>query len=155
MFIVLFFIFLLACFAAGATGSLFPPGEWYKTLRKPSWTPSDWMFPVFWTVIYFCISFAAALVATSPNGGLGLAFWALQIAVNTLWTPVFFGLHRIKLGFYILSLLWLSVAATTVSFFTINLLAGWLLVPYIVWVSIAGFLNFTVWRLNQEAIAAT
>jgi benzodiazapine receptor len=151
--ILLFFIFLAACFAAGATGGLFPSGEWYKGLNKPSWTPPDWMFPVAWTTLYLCMSYSAALVASAPDGGMGLAFWALQIALNTLWTPVFFGLRRIKLGFYILIALWIAVAATMVSFFAVNLLAGILFVPYLIWVTVAGALNFAVWRLNPEEAA--
>ena len=150
MFIGLFCIFLAACFAAGATGGLFPTGDWYQSLDKPSWTPPDWVFPLAWTTLYLLISYSAALVASSPHGGIGLAFWALQIALNTLWTPVFFGLRRIKLGFYILLCLWLSVAATMVSFFFVSMLAGCLLIPYIVWVTIAGALNFAVWLLNPE-----
>ena len=150
---LLFFIFLAACFAAGATGALFPTGEWYKRLNKPNWTPPDWLFPVAWTTLYLCMSYAAALVAQDSNGGIGLAFWALQITINTLWTPVFFGLRQIKLGFYILAGLWIAVAATTVSFFLVNPLAGWLFVPYLLWVSIAGALNFAVWRLNPEESA--
>ena len=150
MFIGLFCIFLAACFAAGATGGLFPTGDWYKALNKPSWTPPNWVFPLAWTTLYLCMSYSAAIVASSPNGGIGLAFWALQIALNTLWTPVFFGLRRIKLGFYVLLGLWLSVVATMVCFFVVDILAGCLLIPYVVWVSIAGALNFAVWRLNPE-----
>ena len=150
MFTGLFCIFLAACFAAGATGGLFPTGDWYKALNKPSWTPPNWVFPLAWTTLYLFMSYSAAIVASSPNGGIGLAFWALQIALNTLWTPVFFGLRRIKLGFYVLLGLWLSVVATMVSFFVVDILAGCLLIPYVVWVSIAGALNFAVWRLNPE-----
>ena len=151
--ILLFFIFLAACFAAGATGALFPPGEWYKGLKKPSWTPPDWIFPVVWTILYLCMSYSAGLVAQEPDGGIGLAFWALQIAINTLWTPVFFGLRRIKLGFYVISVLWIAVAATMISFFMTNPLAGWLFVPYLLWVSVAGALNLAVWQLNPKEAA--
>ena len=148
-----FLIFLTACFAAGSSGALFPTGKWYKGLNKPSWTPPDWIFPVAWTTLYLCMSFSAALVAQDPDGGIGLAFWALQIAINTLWTPVFFGLRRIKLGFYILAGLWIAVAATMVSFFVVNPLAGWLFVPYFIWVSVAGALNLAIWRLNPKEAA--
>ena len=99
------------------------------------------------------MSYSAALVAKGSDGGIGLAFWALQLAINTLWTPVFFGLRRIKLGFFILVGLWLSVAATMISFFVVSPLAGWLFVPYLLWVSVAGALNFAVWRLNPKAAA--
>ena len=150
---LLFFIFLAACFVAGATGALFPTGEWYKDLNKPSWTPPDWIFPVAWTTLYLCMSYSAALVAKEPDGSIGLAFWALQLAINTLWTPVFFGLRRIKLGFFVLLGLWIAVAATTISFFVISPLAGWLFVPYLLWVSVAGALNFAVWMLNPKKAA--
>ena len=150
---LLFFIFLAACFVAGSTGALFPTGEWYKDLNKPSWTPPDWIFPVAWTTLYLCMSYSAALVAKGSDGGIGLAFWALQLAINTLWTPVFFGLRRIKLGFFILAGLWISVAATMISFFVISPLAGWLFVPYLLWVSVAGALNFAVWMLNPKKAA--
>ena len=77
-----------------------------------------------------------------------LAFWALQIALNTLWTPVFFGLKRMKAGMAVMVCLWLSVAATTLAFLSVDVIAGLMFLPYLVWVSIAGTLNFTVIRLN-------
>lgn len=151
MFTILFLIFLAACFAAGATGALFPPGPWYDRLHKPRWTPPNWLFPVAWTTLYLAMSYAAALVALSENNGLGLALWGLQIALNTLWTPVFFGLRRLKQGLYVLVTLWVSVAATMVVFFNVAPLAGWLFMPYLAWVSVAGALNYAVWKLNPDA----
>lgn len=149
----LFLTFLAACLAAGATGALFNPGDWYNSLKKPSWTPPNWLFPVAWTTLYLCMSVAASRVAGLAGSvaevGPALAFWALQIALNTLWTPVFFGLRRMGAGLVILILLWLSVAATLVSFWRIDLIAGLLILPYIIWVSVAGALNFSVWRLNR------
>ncbi|WP_292290764.1 TspO/MBR family protein [Marivita sp.] len=150
MFWVLFCIFLAACFAAGSTGGLFPPGPWYRNLNKPSWTPPNWVFPVTWTTLYLCMSAAGARVALMPDNGLAMAFWALQIALNGLWTPVFFGLKRIKLGMVVLSGLWLSVAATIWALLQVDLIAGLLFVPYLIWVTIAGALNGSVWRLNPE-----
>ena len=96
MFWILFLIFLLACFSAGATGGLFPPGSWYSSLRKPSWTPPNWGFPVAWTSLYICMSFAGARAALTPDNSLAMALWSLQIALNTLWSPVFFGLKNLK-----------------------------------------------------------
>ena len=151
MFTILFLIFLAACFAAGATGALFPPGPWYDRLHKPRWTPPNWLFPVAWTTLYLAMSYAAALVALSENNGLGLALWGLQIALNTLWTPVFFGLRRLKQGLYVLVALWVSVAATMVVFFNVAPLAGWLFMPYLAWVSVAGARNYAVWKLNPDA----
>ena len=145
---ILFFIFLAACFAAGATGGLFPPGPWYRALNKPSWTPPDWLFPVAWTTLYLCMAAAAARVAMIPGAGLAMALWALQIALNTLWTPVFFGLQKIRLGMGVLVLLWLAVAACMIALFQLDWIAGLLLLPYLVWVSTAAALNFSVMRLN-------
>ena len=93
---ICFIVFLAACFAAGATGGLFPPGQWYEGLRKPAWTPPNWVFPAAWTTLYLCIAAAGARAAVQPDNALAMAFWALQIALNTLWTPVFFGLRRLR-----------------------------------------------------------
>ena len=150
MFWLLFGIFLLACFAAGATGGLFPPGPWYRNLNKPSWTPPDWLFPVAWTVLYLCMAAAGARAALSPDNAVAMALWSLQIALNGLWTPVFFGFKRIKLGMIVLSALWVSVAATIVALLQVDLIAGLLFVPYLVWVTVAGALNLSVWRLNPD-----
>jgi tryptophan-rich sensory protein len=150
MIYVVFAIFLGACFAAGSTGGLFPPGEWYKRLEKPWWTPPNWLFPVAWTILYLCMAAAGARVAMSPGNGLAMALWALQIALNGLWTPVFFGLRRMRLGLQVLSALWLSVAATLVALWQVDTVAGLLFVPYLVWVSVAGALNLSVLRLNRE-----
>lgn len=147
-----FLIFLLACFPAAATGAMFSPGDWYRGLTKPVWTPPDWLFPVAWTTLYLCMALAAERVArlSGSNSGVGIAlgFWALQIGLNTLWTPVFFGLRRMRAGLVVLVLLWLAVAATLVAFWRIDWVAGLLFLPYLAWVSVAGALNYTVLRLN-------
>jgi tryptophan-rich sensory protein len=146
----LFAIFLAACFAAGSTGALFEPGEWYKRLSKPTWTPPNWAFPVAWSTLYLCIAAAAARVAPLEGSQYAMAFFALQIALNTLWTPVFFGLKRMGAGMAVLVALWIAVAATLGTFWTLDWIAGLLFVPYLLWVTIAGALNYSVWRLNPE-----
>jgi len=151
MIYLLFAIFLVACGAAGATGSMFPPGHWYDQLKKPFWTPPNWLFPVAWTILYLCMSAAAARVAMLPGSGIALALWALQIALNTLWTPVFFGLQRIREGMGVLVMLWLSVAACTVALSQLDWISGLLFVPYLIWVSVAAALNYSVLRLNPCA----
>ena len=155
---------------------MFNPGAWYDSLQKPSWTPRNWVFPVVWTILYLCIAYAAMRVAgvavtadatggaaaagTTPlpgsavlagNVGGLVGSGALQIAFNTLWTPVFFGLHRIRAAMVVMVGLWLSVAATTWSFFGVDLIAGLLFLPDLLWVTIAGALNFSVMRLNPNA----
>ena len=146
----LFLTFLAACGAAAATGAMFQPGDWYDGLAKPRWTPPGWLFPLVWTSLYLCMALAAMRVAGIAGSGQALAFWGLQIALNTLWTPVFFGLHRMRAALGVMVGLWLAVAATTVSFAALDAVAGLLFAPYLVWVSIAGALNFTVWRMNPK-----
>lgn len=150
----LFAIFLAACFAAGSTGALFEPGAWYRSLAKPRWTPPNWLFPLAWTTLYLSMSVAAARVAPLEGSQYAMAFFALQIALNTLWTPVFFGLKRMGAGMIVLVALWLAVAATLVSFWSLDMIAGLLLVPYLAWVTVAGALNFSVWRMNPATAGA-
>lgn len=150
----LFLIFLGACAAAGATGSMFPPGPWYRALAKPSWTPPDWVFPVAWSYLYLALAFAGARVALLEASAYTMAFWALQIALNTLWTPVFFGLQKLKAGMVILVLLWLSVAGLLVSLWSLDSLAFWVTAPYILWVSIAGALNASILMRNRAEASA-
>lgn len=146
----LFAIFFITCGAAGATGSMFPPGPWYETLNKPSWVPPNWMFPVVWSSIYILISFAGARIATMDSSGLALAFWAMQAGFSTLWTPVFFGLRRFKAAVVVIVILWVSVLGATVAHFQLDLWAGLAFVPYLIWVSVAGALNVAMVRLNPD-----
>jgi translocator protein len=146
----LFFTFLAACGAAATTGALFKPGDWYDTLKKPDWFPPRWVFPVAWTTLYLVMSIAATRVAVAPDNAQAMAFWALQIAVNTLWTPIFFGLHRIRFAMGVIVVLWLSVAATTWSFFGVDIIAGLLFLPYLAWVTAASALNLSAVQLNPQ-----
>jgi translocator protein len=146
----LFATFLLATGAAATTGALFEPGEWYKRLDKPVWTPPGFVFPLAWTVLYLSMAFAAMRIAQLPEGGQALAFWAAQIAFNTLWTPIFFGLHRMRAAMIVMAGLWLTVAATMLAFWQLDQLAGLLFAPYLLWVTIAAALNFSVLQRNPE-----
>lgn len=147
----LFLTFMAACGAAAATGAMIQPGPWYASLDKPAWTPPDWVFPVTWTVLYLSMSYAAMRVALVPDSGQALAFWSVQIALNTLWTPVFFGLRRMRAGLVVIVLLWLAVGATMVAFWSHDVLAGMLFAPYLLWCTIAGALNLSVLRRNPGA----
>ncbi|WP_019332338.1 TspO/MBR family protein, partial [Pseudomonas syringae] len=109
-----FFIFLLACSAAAATGIIFKPGAWYEFLQKPAFTPPNWAFPVAWTTIYLLLAWAGYRLTLLPGSQTVLALWAAQIALNTLWTPVFFGANRVAAAMVILALLWIVVATMIV-----------------------------------------
>ncbi|WP_323040280.1 tryptophan-rich sensory protein TspO [Gemmobacter sp.] len=147
----LFLIFLAATGAAAATGTLFPPGDWYAGLTKPWFTPPPIAFPIVWTTLYVLMAAAAARVAPMPGAHYALALWALQIALNTLWTPVFFGAHRMWAGLVIVALLWLVIAAMVVAFWRLDRLAGALLLPYLAWVTVATSLTIGLIRLNPQA----
>ncbi len=149
-----FALFLTACIGAGATGGLFSPGPWYESLKKPRWTPPNWLFPVAWSILYLCMAAAGARAAVSADNGVAMALWSVQIALNALWTPVFFGLKRMRQGLLVLSALWVSVAATMLALWSVDSIAGMLFVPYLAWVSVAAALNLAVIRLNPEQAAA-
>jgi translocator protein len=146
--------YIAACFLAAMTGAFFRPGEWYERLKKPSWRPPNRLFAPVWTVLYVIIAISGWLVwreAGFVGAALPLAVYALQLVLNAAWTPLFFGLHRPDLGFVDIVLVWLTIVATIVLFFPINVGAALLLVPYLAWVTFATALNFAVWRLNPLA----
>ena len=142
---------LALCFSTASLGAIFMPGEWYASLKKPSWNPPPWIFGPVWSALYATMAIAAWLVW--KRGGFSkqrrpLALFLTQLALNALWTPLFFGLHRPGLAFLEIVLLWLAIAATLLAFRPVNRAAAWLLAPYLAWVSFAAALNFALWRLN-------
>ncbi len=143
---------VLICFAAASLGSLFMPGEWYASLKKPTWNPPSWIFGPVWTVLYTTMAVAAWLVWR--RGGWTaqrrpLLLFLAQLALNAFWTPLFFGLHRPGLAFAETVLFWLAIAVTLAAFYSVSRAAAWLLAPYLAWVSFAAALNFTLWRMNS------
>ena len=147
--------FVGACFLAAATGAVFPPGDWYERLAKPSWRPPNWLFAPVWTVIYLTIAVSGWLVWRKygfAGATLPLAIYLLQLVLNAAWTPIFFGLRRPDLAFFEIVMLWLSIVATIATFRSLNAAAAWLLLPYLAWVTFAATLNFTVWRLNRGSV---
>lgn len=152
----LFALFFFTMLTAGSTGAFFGPDEWYDRISKPSWTPPNWLFPTAWFVLYVCMAFAAMRVSLSghPETVYALGIWGLQVAFNTLWSPIFFGQHKIGKALVALMGLWLSVIAMTVSFWRVDLVAGLLLVPYVIWGSYAFALNFSIWRRNPAGAQA-
>ena len=99
----LFLIYLIICFSAASTGALFPTGKWYRELSKPKFNPPDWAFPIAWSLLYPLMAYAATQMSSNSDREYPMAFWTLQIVFNTLWTPVFFGLNRIRTGMTIMS----------------------------------------------------
>jgi translocator protein len=150
------FVFFGLTFLAAMSGGVFKPGEWYDSLRKPSWQPPGWAFPAVWSVLYIMIATAGWRVWEAGSGPLlvvAMALFGLQLSLNAAWSFIFMGLKRMDLAFYECVALWAAVAATLVVFWRIDMVAGLLFVPYLVWVTIAAYLNLTVWRLNSPAAA--
>lgn len=155
--VLLFLPFFAASVLAAAMGALFPAPKWYRSLRRPAWAPPGWLFGPVWTVLYIMIAIAGWRLALSwpaPAALAALAAWGVQMALNALWTPLFFGLRRPDLAFVEIVALWLAIAATIVLASPVDMGAALLLLPYIAWVSFAALLNLAIWRLNGSHPAA-
>jgi tryptophan-rich sensory protein len=148
-------VFLVVCFAAAGIGGVVTTpkiGTWYATLAKPSWNPPDWVFGPVWSALYCCMAVDAWLVwrqGGASGAKVPLTLFAVQLALNVLWSCIFFGLEKPGLAFVEVLTLWLAIAATMIVFWQRSVIAGILFVPYLAWVSFASFLNFTIWRLNE------
>ena len=150
--VLVLFGFLVLCALAASTGIIFTPGPWYAGLEKPDLTPPNWLFPPVWTALYIMMAVAAWLVwkrAGSKQAHLAMLAFLVQLALNAAWSWLFFGMHLTAWALVELSLLWLTIIATLVLFARIHVVSGWLLAPYLLWVSFAGYLNFGLWQLNR------
>ena len=144
-------VFVALSFAAAIPGMFFKADAWYEQLAKPALTPPNWVFGVVWTFLFTLMSIAAWLVWR--HGGLienksTLAFYVVQLAFNAGWTCIFFGLHQPALALAELVCLWLAILAALIAFWSRDTLAGILMMPYLAWVTFAGYLNWAFWRLN-------
>jgi tryptophan-rich sensory protein len=146
--------FLLGSFAAAAVGSLATSSgvsEWYPTLRKPVWNPPDWIFGPVWTALYVAMSVAAWRVwrvQTGMEASRTLRLFGAQLALNALWSILFFGMRRPDLALIEIVVLWSLLVVLLVRFARTDRIAGYLWAPYVAWVSFATILNATIWRLN-------
>ncbi|WP_425450015.1 TspO/MBR family protein [Virgifigura deserti] len=148
--------FVGLCLAIGWIGSRVTEpalGDWYAALAKPSWTPPNAVFPVVWTVLYIVMAVAAWLVWRERTYmytaiALPMTLFGLQLALNCAWSVLFFGLRSPGLGLIEIILLLAAILATMVTFGRVRPLAGWLLLPYLLWVGYAAALNFAIWRMN-------
>lgn len=143
-------VFVLLVAAAAAFGARFEPGSWYEGLRKPPLTPPNWIFGPVWSALYLGIAVAGWLVWREQPRRVGpLALWGAQLALNALWSLLFFGLQRPGIALLEIGVLLVLVTATTASFHRVRPLAGALFVPYSIWVGFASYLNAGVWILNR------
>lgn len=150
-----YLICISICLAAGVLGSLATMPEiagWYAGIRKPSWNPPNGVFGPVWTVLYIMMGAAAARVWQKrkvSGAGRALVFFAVQLLLNTAWSFLFFRFHLLGAAFAEIVALWAMVGVTARAFFAVDRPAGWLMVPYLTWVSFASVLCWAVWRLNS------
>ena len=144
-------IWVAVSMSTGIAGSQFLPGEWYASLAKPAWNPPNYLFAPVWTTLYILMGVAAWLVwrrkGFSGAGG-ALSLFLAHLLFNALWSYLFFGIHRPLVALVELALLWGLILALILMFRRHSAPAAALLIPYLLWVSFAGVLNFTLWRLN-------
>jgi tryptophan-rich sensory protein len=149
--IISLILFIALSMSAGFIGSRFTPGDWYEGLEKPAWNPPNYLFGPVWTVLYILMGVAAWIVWTRGEGagrGLAISVFTAQLALNALWSYLFFGIRRPGLAFIEIIALWLAICATIFLFWKVRRPAAVLLFPYLAWVSFASALNFQLWRLN-------
>ncbi|MCM8820691.1 MAG: tryptophan-rich sensory protein [Candidatus Omnitrophica bacterium] len=152
-----FVISISVCFMAGIIGSFFTSSSvntWYKTLNKPVFNPPDWLFAPVWTFLYIIMGLSLSIVWNSEDTlhkkkrYTGLTFFSIQLFLNMLWSAFFFGLKNPLMAFIEIIFLWVSIIITFLSFKKISVFAGYLLFPYLLWVSFAGFLNYAIYVMN-------
>lgn len=125
---------------------------WYGGLAKPAWTPPDWVFGPVWTLLYAMMAVAAWLVwrrAGWDGARAALVLYFVQLGLNFLWSPLFFGLRSPGLGLVDIAALVCVLAATVIAFLRVDRLAGWLMAPYLAWVGYAAALNAAIWIANR------
>jgi translocator protein len=147
---------IVAFIAAGIGGAAsVDAGPFYTQLIRPDWAPPPSVFGPVWTVLYAMMAIAAWLVwrvGGFRNAGIALSLFLLQLVFNALWSWLFFGWNLGAPAFVCVLALWALILATLIFFWQINPLAGALLVPYLLWVSFAAALNYSVWQLNPQAL---
>ncbi len=176
--IVKLVISILICEGAGIIGSFFTAPAiktWYVSLEKPVFNPPNWLFAPVWTVLFLLMGISLYLVwaknwrVQAPEGEFtkkawnpiseklwsgtwkeenAIAIFVLQLVLNILWSVIFFGLKMPAVAFVEILMLWVAILYTIVNFYRISKLAAYLLIPYIVWVTLAAILNFSIITLN-------
>jgi benzodiazapine receptor len=147
----------LVCFAASAVGALatLQAQSFYSQLAQPTWAPPSWLFGPVWSALYAMMAIAAWLVWRTGGfrvNRIALSLFLVQLALNSLWSWLFFTWLLGALAFADIVFLWGLIAATIVSFWRVRRLAGALLIPYLLWVTFAAALNFSVWQLNPQVL---
>lgn len=150
--------FLLLCFIVALMGSVWTEESvktWYVTLNKPSWTPPSFVFPIAWTILYTLMAVAAWMVAINEGDPhkkkVAFIAFGVQLFLNLIWSYLFFSLRSPSLAFIDIVLLEIAILATIWAFYRVRPLAGWLLVPYMLWVTFALCLNGAIVLANRQS----
>lgn len=148
-------IAIVVSLSAGIIGSFFTTPSiptWYPTLVKPEFNPPSWVFGPVWTTLFILMGIAAYLIwregLNRKDVKIALSIFIVQLILNTLWSIIFFAWQSPGGAFAEVIFLWLAIVATIIAFAKISKPAAWLLAPYILWVSFAAYLNYTIWMLN-------
>lgn len=146
---------IVICESAGFIGSIFTapsiPG-WYANLEKPALNPPSWVFGPVWTVLYLLMGISLFLIwrASKKHNERkkALTLFGVQLALNAIWSPLFFGAQNPGVAFVVIIAMWITILLTILAFFKINRPAAYLLIPYLAWVTFASYLNYGIWILN-------
>jgi tryptophan-rich sensory protein len=144
------------CLLAGGVGTLFTVSAistWYAALNKPFFSPPNWLFGPVWTILYILMGVSIAIIWSkglkSKKVRDAVCLFGVQLLLNAIWTPIFFGAKNLFISLIVIGLMWIFILKTILAFGEINKTASFLLYPYIAWVSFASILNFSVWLLNK------
>ncbi len=146
---------IFVCFLPGVIGGFFTANNlypWFNSLAKPSFSPPSWVFSPVWTVLYTLMGISLFLILkadNSKNKTLGLVFFTIQLVLNGLWSIVFFGLHQILLAFGVIIALLIFIILSIFEFYKVSKTSAYILIPYVIWVSFASVLNFSLYLLNR------
>ena len=146
---------IFVCFLPGIIGGFFTANNlypWFNSLIKPSFNPPSWVFSPVWTTLYPLMGISLFMISKTEktkDKTLGIIFFFVQLALNGIWSIVFFGLHQLLLAFLIIILLLLFIILSIWKFYNISKPAAYILIPYLLWVSFATVLNFSLYMLNR------
>jgi tryptophan-rich sensory protein len=145
---------IIICQLAGTIGTLFTTSQiptWYATLVKPSFQPPNYLFGPVWLTLYTLMGISLYLIWRAEKGKerkQALWLFGIQLFLNAIWSPIFFGWHRLDIALVVIILMWVFILATIIRFYKLNKPAAYLLIPYILWVSFASVLNYAILVLN-------
>ncbi|OCW58139.1 TspO/MBR family protein [Hoeflea olei] len=145
-------VIIIVVLATASSGAIFKPGEWYQHLRRPSWTPPNWAFPLVWSILYVAIGVSGWLLWQAQGLSLAMVVWGAQMVLNAAWSWLFFGLRRMDLAFVDVCAMFVLIALYIALVLPVSTIAALLFMPYAAWVIAAATLNRAVWRLNPEAV---